>query len=66
MFPALIAIARNPEAMVVDLLRRHNVTIHWYLNFFRNIQDWESTSLLAILEILYAQPKIGIGEDTIY
>ena len=65
MFLALFAIASNPEAMVSDLLRRHNDTIHSDLNFIRNIQAWESDSLLAILEVLYAQLKMGIGEDII-
>jgi hypothetical protein len=65
MYPALFAIACNPDAMVADLLSRHNDIIHWDLTFIRYIQDWESESLMDLLELLYAKPRIGNGEDTI-
>ena len=52
--------------MVADLMRRHNDVLHWDLTFIWYIQDWESDSLLALLELLYANPRIGIGKDTIY
>jgi hypothetical protein len=66
MYPDLFAISCSPDSLVADLLSCHNDIPHWDLTFVRNIQDWESDSLLALLELLYANLKIGIREDTIY
>uniref|UniRef100_A0A2N9IUG7 RRM domain-containing protein n=1 Tax=Fagus sylvatica TaxID=28930 RepID=A0A2N9IUG7_FAGSY len=66
MYPDLFAISCSPDSMVADLMRRHNDVLHWDLTFIWYIQDWESDSLLALLELLYANPIIGIGKDTIY
>ena len=66
MYPDLFAISCSPDSMVADLMRRHNDVLHWDLTFIWYIQDWESDSLLALLELLYANPRIGIGKDTIY
>jgi hypothetical protein len=65
MYPDIFAISSSPDALVADLLSCHNDIPHWDLTFIRNIQDWESDSLMALLELLYANPRIGIGEDTI-
>ena len=64
-FPTLFLIACHLETMVANVLRHHNDTMHWELTFNRYIQDWESDSLMALLELLYANLRLGNGEDTI-
>uniref|UniRef100_A0A2N9EHM0 Reverse transcriptase domain-containing protein n=1 Tax=Fagus sylvatica TaxID=28930 RepID=A0A2N9EHM0_FAGSY len=65
MYPDLFAISCSLDSLVDDQLRRHNDTLHWDLTFIWHIQDWESDSLLALLELLYANHRSGIREDTI-
>ena len=65
MYPDLFAISCSPDSLVDDLVRRHKDTLHWDLTFIQHIQDWEFDSLLALLELLYANHRSGIGEDTI-
>jgi hypothetical protein len=64
-FPTLFLIACHLETMVANVLRHYNDTMHWELTFNRYIQDWESDSLMAPLELLYANLRLGNGEDTI-
>jgi hypothetical protein len=59
MFLAFFDIACNPEAMVADLLRCHNDSIHWDLTFNKYTQDWESDSLMELLNLLYVNLRLG-------
>jgi hypothetical protein len=40
-FPKLFCLARNKDAMIVDLRSVCNDTTHWDINFTRLVHDWE-------------------------
>jgi hypothetical protein len=52
-FPVLFRIARNKEAWVSDHMQITNEEIHWNVQFFREVQDWEVEVVLAFYSKLY-------------
>jgi hypothetical protein len=40
-YPELYVISGDRDAAVAELMSFRNGSIHWDLNFIRNIQDWE-------------------------
>jgi hypothetical protein len=52
-FPVLFRIARNKEAWVSDHMQIMNEEIHWNVQFFREVQDWEVEVVIAFYSKLY-------------
>jgi hypothetical protein len=52
-FSVLFRIARNKEAWVSDHMQITNEEIHWNVQFFREVQDWEVEVVLAFYSKLY-------------
>ena len=42
-----------------------NGSLHWVLNFVRNVQDWEMDYMNSFLKLIYSVSLEGRGEDTL-
>jgi hypothetical protein len=64
-YPGLFLIFEDRDASVAVLMSfRHN-SLHWELNFLRNIQDWELDSMTSFLEVVYSATVEGNGADNL-
>ena len=52
-FLELYRIAWVKDAAVADYIQFHGESMHWEVNFIRQVQDWEVASISSFLELLY-------------
>jgi hypothetical protein len=59
-FPELFCLARNRDAIVVDLKIVSNDMVHWDINLIRLVHDWEVDSVSSFFNVLYSA---GVGRE---
>uniref|UniRef100_A0A2N9FKE1 Uncharacterized protein n=1 Tax=Fagus sylvatica TaxID=28930 RepID=A0A2N9FKE1_FAGSY len=64
-YPALFMISGDKDESVAALMQFGNGSLHWELNFVRNVQDWEMDSMNSFLKLIYPVSLEGRGEDTL-
>jgi hypothetical protein len=64
-YPELFVISGVRDAFVAELMSFRNGSIHWDLNFLRNVQDWELDSMTSFLDLIYSVSLEDHGANTL-
>jgi hypothetical protein len=65
-YPELYEISGNTDDYVAMLMSVDSSVLHWDLDFFRNIHDWELESMTSFMDLIYSVTLEGLRDDRLH